>query len=366
MNKHENEFREFVKEKGYSFNEGEKYKNSKEKIELLCSKSHVYGISPKDFKRGVRCRTCVENDKVRKWKEKFISNLHDKGYELIDDKPYTDQSTKMKVKCPNGHEYYTNSNNFNRGRICDKCSKMQRKHHTKTRFLKEVHSEGYDVVGRFVSAKTPVLLRCTVGHDYKTSPDGFFQGNRCRRCSYERVAREMMLTNEEFIKKVTALVNNEYTFKECYKKADIPIKVEHNMCGYEYMVKPNNFLSGKRCPRCNESSGERMITEYFIENKVEFSSQVTFEDCKYKHVLPFDFCVYDNDKVNMLVEYEGEQHFKPIEHFGGKKALMIRQKRDKIKRDYCKDNNIKLLEIPYWEKDNIEKILNEELSQLLT
>ena len=63
----------------------------------------------------------------------------------------------------------------------------------------------------------------------------------------------------------------------------------------------------------------------------------------------------------LLIEYDGIQHYEAVEIFGGIPAFKKRQKRDQIKNQYCKDNNIKLIRIPYWDYDNIETILEKEL-----
>ena len=59
--------------------------------------------------------------------------------------------------------------------------------------------------------------------------------------------------------------------------------------------------------------------------------------------------------------YDGQQHFKPVNfngsQDGGLSSFIETQKRDEIKNRYCKDNNIKLIRIPYWDYENIEKTL---------
>ena len=65
----------------------------------------------------------------------------------------------------------------------------------------------------------------------------------------------------------------------------------------------------------------------------------------------------------MAIEYDGQQHYKPIEKFGVEKAFEKTKFRDVIKNNYCKDNNINLLRIPYWDYNNIEKILNDYLKE---
>lgn len=77
--------------------------------------------------------------------------------------------------------------------------------------------------------------------------------------------------------------------------------------------------------------------------------------------MKFDFAIFDNeDKIQLLIEYNGEQHYTPIEKWGGEEKLAIQQERDTRKIEYCKNNNIPLLVIPYWEYDriNLEYILS--------
>lgn len=84
------------------------------------------------------------------------------------------------------------------------------------------------------------------------------------------------------------------------------------------------------------------------------------------HGYRFDFYL---PEYNLFIEYDGEHHFKPV-NFGGMSDedaeynFILTQKRDKIKNKYCKDNNIHLLRIPYWENKNIETIISNHLQRL--
>ena len=92
--------------------------------------------------------------------------------------------------------------------------------------------------------------------------------------------------------------------------------------------------------------------QYFYENLIGLGGGV----------LKFDFAVLDNDdKPLFQIEYQGEQHYKSVKYFGGDKDFAIRVYHDALKQSYCEDNDIPLLIIPYWEYDNIEKILEEKL-----
>ena len=93
-----------------------------------------------------------------------------------------------------------------------------------------------------------------------------------------------------------------------------------------------------------KSKGEMYVEEILHKLNIEFERQKRFDDCKSKRTLPFDFYI---PKFNVCIEQDGEQHFKSIEHWGGEERFLERQLNDQIKNDFCKDNNIKLVRIPY-------------------
>ncbi len=106
------------------------------------------------------------------------------------------------------------------------------------------------------------------------------------------------------------------------------------------------------CGCYQRSSGELKIREILENNNIIFKEQYTIPELsKY---MRFDFAIF-NDKNELLglIEYNGEQHYNPIEIWGGEEKLIEQQKRDQRKVEYCKDNKIPLLVIPYWEYDNI-------------
>lgn len=137
-------------------------------------------------------------------------------------------------------------------------------------------------------------------------------------------------------------------------------------CGQEIDVPLNYLTSGntKSCG-CLISQGEEKIKQFLQEKYFIFSQQYTFQDLKSSNnkKLRFDFAIFsDLSKNNLigLIEFQGQQHYQPIEHFGGEQNFLIRQKYDQQKREYCEQNNIPLLEIKYDEnnfKDLIIKFL---------
>lgn len=121
------------------------------------------------------------------------------------------------------------------------------------------------------------------------------------------------------------------------------------ICGnvfYELPARVNNGHTTS-CGCRIQSFGESYIASLLSDFNIDFKPQYTFEDCKFTYVLRFDFGILYNNQLLGLIEYDGKQHFEPIDFFGGKDGFKKTQERDKIKNTYCKVHNIPLLRLPY-------------------
>lgn len=130
--------------------------------------------------------------------------------------------------------------------------------------------------------------------------------------------------------------------------------IEHNA----YQCEIRGRVNGYGCKECGKSSGHKLTKKYLDKYNQIYLEEQSFEGCRDKYPLRFDFYLPQN---NVIIEYDGQQHYEPIDYFGGEDYLITVQRRDQIKNKYCADNNIKLVRIPYTEKDNIENILIREL-----
>lgn len=108
---------------------------------------------------------------------------------------------------------------------------------------------------------------------------------------------------------------------------------------------------------CLSSKGEQKIQHILQENKIKFIREYTFNNLRSKNncLLYFDFFLPD---FNTCIEYQGEQHYKDILHHWKNFSFEKTQEHDQLKRNYCQQNNIKLIEIPYtdYEKISIDYI----------
>lgn len=117
---------------------------------------------------------------------------------------------------------------------------------------------------------------------------------------------------------------------------------------------------------CLRSKGELYIRQYLISLGIDFLTEYKFKNLYYQESrcpLRFDFAIMNKEKVKGLIEYQGWQHQYPVECFGGKKELEKRKTRDKLKVDYCLENNIPLLII--YPDDNIREKINKFMEDLV-
>ena len=136
--------------------------------------------------------------------------------------------------------------------------------------------------------------------------------------------------------------------------------------GHNFSMNWNNFQSGKRCPICRSSNGESKVATFLDSNEIEYKREYTFDDCRNIRVLPFDFAIFRDEQLYCLLEYDGEQHFKKTGWESTDDNKLDRTiLTDNIKNDYCRSNNIKLIRIPYWDFSNLEKILKQELMEVI-
>lgn len=206
-------------------------------------------------------------------------------------------------------------------------------------------------------------IRCVDCNEwvYKTFNE-FTQGKlRCVKCGKKFAGKNKIKTHEQFCNEVYKLVKNDYSVISIYQYTQIHLLMKHNICGHEWMIIPNNFLNGRRCPVCSISKGEQKIKEWLDSYQIKYILQFTYNNLlsNKQNLLRFDFAIFKkNGDFLCLIEYDGEFHYMKMYENDGYEELIIHDER---KNKYCKNNNIRLLRIPYWEFDNITNILTKEL-----
>lgn len=172
------------------------------------------------------------------------------------------------------------------------------------------------------------------------------------------------ISKQEAQEKLNLEGNNEYELLD-YIGMQKPAKLRHKNCGFIFNIRNLGDLFNKRnrgCPKCYQfkSKGEQEILAFLEKHNIQYIPQKTFAPLN-KSKYRFDFYL---PQFNIAIEYQGEQHYRDNNFF--KDNLNIVQQRDAVKRQYCLENNIELLEIPYWEYKNISQILASRFNDYLS
>lgn len=324
--------------------------------------------------KGSRCPICSVKKKglkTRKTNEEFIEELKEKfNNEYTPLEEYEISSKHILVrhneKYCNNHEWRITPVNLLRGFGCPVCGiKKAGDFHKKSEkdFLdkvREVHGDNYKVLSSYKGDREYVeVLHVECGKTWNIIPNALQKGVGCTYCKGKH-----RKTTEQYKKEIKEKTNGAYEVIGEYINAHTPIKIRHieNNCNHEFTGTPNSLMYAMTCGACYGSGGEKIIAAYLKKNNLNFSTQYTFDDCRNVYPLKFDFAILNStNKVVKLIEFDGRQHFEPVDWWGGEEEFKNNKIRDSIKDNYCEKNNIPLIRIPYWEFKNINSILDEEL-----
>lgn len=204
---------------------------------------------------------------------------------------------------------------------------------------------------------------------YEISCSKFYIGRRCSYCKKQNKVHpkdsfgQMLIDNygEDAIERYWSKKNILNPFELApNSKTKIWMICLNDKNHKDYEINCNNFTHGRRCPECKESHGEKEIRKYLNIHNIDFIPQKEFPDLvgvsEWKP-LPYDFYL---PKQNILIEYQGEFH-DGTAYQQTEEDYVVRQEHDRRKKKYAESHNIRLLEIWYWDFDNIIEILNKEL-----
>lgn len=286
---------------------------------------------------------------------------------------YKNNRTKINirhnVKDCNYFEYLVEPKSFLGGNRCPECSKkiVRKKPKTTKQFKKELYDlvgDEYTLKGEYNGATKKLKLEHKCGKIWEVTPNAFLsKGSRCFHCRMKEHNENQRKKPETFVKEIKELYGDDYKVLSDYTKAHDKILVEHK-CGTKWKIRARHLLDNPSCPYCNLSKGELNVIEYLKSKNIKYEEQKTFEGLKDKRDLSYDFCLRDNaDNITHLIEYQGIQHYFPIEMFGGESSYENQVRRDNIKREFAELKGIKLIEIPYTRKtyESIERFLDIEL-----
>ena len=204
-------------------------------------------------------------------------------------------------------------------------------------------------------------LKC--GEQYEKRINDLLHGYGCRACNFTGIVTKRFRNTESFIIEVDDITHSEYSFIGEYKDTRTKSTFLHNKCKKVFDMKIHNFITlGQRCPYCKIyakgrriSNGVRDIINFLELNNIEYELEKKFtglySDKKSGGLLSFDFFL---PKYNVLIEYDGQQHFMPTSIFGGEKYFESLKANDLKKDKWTAANGYGLIRIPYRLKGKIK------------
>lgn len=369
--------------------EKSKYTNVLSECNGSASKVHLYCKKhSRDYWQEARlsidrdgCLDCVSENRISYKKpnshEKFINSFNEMpmSEHVIINGYYKSYNTPIECYCVKHNAvFYAKPTDLlnKRGRNCcpdcilDSRRNWQLKPHEVfiEQFNKVINLNYINILGIYDGQNKKIRCFCTIHKtEFYAWPNNLLKGHGCPQCDSDRSRVLYARTQEEYeqeLLKINPLVRCLGKYVNC------KTNIEHEclICGTKWNIAPSSLINAKSgCPTCVGSNFEKTTKEYLEYINLDFIPQKTYPDCKFEMPLRFDF--YLND-FNILIECQGQQHYYPV-CFGGisqeraEENFKLQQIKDNIKREYCKNNNIKLIEIPYWDIDKIPEILNREL-----
>lgn len=298
----------------------------------------------------------------RKTHDQFILDMKIINPNIIILGRYIKNSIRIDVQCAIcGRIWSTLPYNLIQGIGCVKCSskikgdKFRLSHDEYINRLNIINDK-IEVLGNYVNGNTKILCRCKVdGYEWYAYPFGLLKGHGCPKC-----AGVLKITDSEFRSRVFE-INPNIEILSPYINAYSKVKCRCKIDNFIWFVIPGSLFENSGCPKCCESKGEKRIGKFLSLNNILNIPQKKFDDLYglKSRKLSYDFYL---PEYNLLIEYQGEQHSEFNSYFHKTEIRFEQQlERDIMKREYAKINSINLLEIWYWDFNNIEDILSKEL-----
>ena len=343
--------KEIIENEGYELL-SDSYENIHKKLEIKCPNNHIFKMSFNNFKKGQRCKKCSSKNKYLVEEINEIANKN--GFTLLNKEKEFNMRTAILLENEAGeissmtlysfeNKYIHKEKNIN--------PNYNNKKYTQEFVENMVEKRGCKLLNQYKGNKSKLKIQCPKGHVFEIRFDSFKKGSGCKECMRDSMKNDIDLVKMKLETRGFRLISR-------YEGSHEKITVMCNK-GHIFDSTFDRLVNHKcDCPICKESKGEKKIRKFLDRNNIQYICQYRINECKCFKSLPFDFYL---PEYNTCIEYDGIQHYEENKHFGGHEAFVERQKRDSIKTEYCLNNNIGLIRIPYWDFDNIEEILINEL-----
>jgi len=382
------------------------YKGSKEDIEVICPIHGSFYPTPNNFLKGSGCPECGKkkaHSSISSNADKFVAKarkIHGDKYDYSKVN-YINNRTAVVIGCPIHGDFDKRPDKHLIGQGCPKCSAGPKR--TTEDFIREAeakHGKKYSYGKTDYKGVTKhVIITCPVHGDFKQLPSSHLAGFGCARCGRDKAANNTSMGRDGFIERANKVHNNKYDYSKlifksvahkgtiicpihgefeqrldghlegrgcskCYndnRRTDVSEfiskanEIHNNRYDYskvsfrttldtvtigcpvhgDFQQVANEHLRGRGCLLCagskNEKEIERVLNKFGIEHEREYG----IKDYKYK----YDFYL---NRLNIFIEYNGNQHYIPIKAWGGNDLLKEVQTNDAQKAEIAKKMKVRL------------------------
>jgi len=356
------------------------YINSSTKIKIICEEHGEFEQRPNNHLNGQGCPVCgyilVSKKGRKKWNEIYLKliEVHGDKY-TYDASTYLKASSKIDVYCKiHDHKFKIAPVTLIGGQGCyhcgiDKIKTFFTKDWESTfDLIKQTHGDRYKYsVNSFKGRRKPMEIICAEHGTFMQSPSIHIADHGCPKCGVIYGSNLQRGTLEKFIKRAKKMHGDLYDYSKV-KYIDVAANIEI-ICQEHgsFFMSPNSHThstQSRGCPKCYTSSGERLIMVFLEKHELKYETQKKFDDLfsfrgkTNRNKLKCDFYL---PSINTVIEYNGKQHYMPLDIFGGKKSLEVTRRNDRIKEQYCKQNDIKFEIIRY--NEDVETCMFEILKK---
>ena len=366
------------------------YLNNKTPVLIKCIEHNCqFRQAPNNHYRTNGCSQCQEAEKAPsksgganpKYDTKTLIEVLEQifpGKYTYEKTEYVNMNTKIIVTCPTHGDFYKRPADMKgKKKGCQKCHSMEIRSKQLSDpeiiigKIKNIHGEGafdfskfaYD--GLYVKA---VLICQKCKGEFEIRPNDVIQGQGCKKCSMERRSEANRITQEEIIARCKSEHGDRYDYSrvECNPEEGVVGKItiickKHG----EFRQRANCHYSGYNCPKCKSSKREHNMRKLLTLRKIDFEEQKVFVQSVDKRFI-YDFFLPGSSEnpLQLLIEMDGEQHFHPVEMFGGEEGFKRTKARDLEKVQWALDNGYKLARIHSHSKERLKPILERLLQKV--
>lgn len=360
------------------------YSGSMRDITIVCPKHGEWVTNPnRHLSSGRGCAKCwneikgevqsqVERDTFIERSKAIYGDLFD-----YSKTQYRRAHINVTIRCTKcGREFETTPNHhLSCKRGCGHCrvnaKKWARWEAMSRSFIEDarkIHGDAFDYSKvEYKSPSTKVLIKCTVcGTEKRQSPKRHLDGFGCLTCSVRKSKLEVKAHHGRIFKeRAIAIHGAKYNYDKAeYINSDTKLLIGCNICKQDFWQAPDGHIGSRArgCPTCRESRGEKAIRKFLVQNAIQHERQWKPDGGVYgSSHMEYDFKV-----GNLLIEFDGIQHWWPVERFGGNAALADCIYRDLKKTKWAYENGFHLLRINYNSLSSVESILEDALLRMVS